>query len=262
MSLACSASNVTPLTKQQINTLKRDDMVKYAIKITSAYEFLHDKLFNPESGVIAKLEEQIESSKRTNQFLIEKINSLERSLHSTEQYTRKESIEFKGFDTEISHKDMEGYVLDVLNEIKEENEAPYTADDIQACHKLRNKKMVICRFVSRKRMRAAVNSRKKLKNKDLQRYGVSDKLVMFEAMSPHFKSMNWRCNQLVKAGRIKDSWFFNGKYFVHPNDGDKTTVITDDDLQSLLGLSAKDIDKICEDWKKKPRVRLPREPQS
>ena len=219
----------------------------------SVYQSLQERLFDPEHGVIAKLEEQIQGTKRVNQFLIEKINSLERSLHSTEQYTRKESIELMGFDPDIPDDRIERSVLNVLNTIKGEGEPEYVPTDIQACHKLRNNKIVICKFVSRKRMRATVNNRKKLKGmNDLKRFGVKEKLVIFEAMSPHFKSINWKCKQLMKSGLLKDSWFFNGKYNVILPNGEKKSIITDADLHLLLQLTNDDIIKVCEQWKNEP----------
>ena len=72
-------------------------------------------------------------------------------------------------------------------------------------------------------MRTVVNNRRKLKDRDMKQDGVPGKLIIFQSMSPHFKNLNWLCKQLSKAGHLKDSWFFNGKYNVLTNEGDKKT---------------------------------------
>ena len=207
-------------------------------------------LFDENEGIITKLQNQLQVATQINQHLLKKVNELERRQYSTDQYTRKESIELKGFDPEISNEDIEKNVLAVLNTIKEADEPAFTGQDIQACHKLKNKKIVICKFVSRKRMRSVINNRKKCKgNRELTRHGVVDKLAIFESMSPHYKNLNWRCTQLKKASKVKDCWFFNGKYTVLTNNNDKKQVVHIDDVCELVELDEDQINALCEEWK-------------
>ena len=233
-------------TKNEINSLNKNDLAVYATKMTAAYKSLYDKLFDQNNGIIVKLENQVQVSSQVSAILVEKIAVLERRLQSTEQYTRKESIEFKGFNTEIPDAEMEKNVIGVLNEIKGDDEEEYTGEDIQACHKLKNKNLVICKFVSRKRMRAVVNNRKKLKDRDMKKHGVKGKLVIFESMSPHFKNLNWRCKQLTKAGYIKDCWFYNGKYNILTKEEERKNIVLVDDLYEILKLNELKLNKICE----------------
>ena len=51
-------------------------------------------------------------------------------------------------------------------------------------------------------MRHVINNRKKLKDMDLKENGVPGKLFISEAMCPEFKSVDWKCRQLKKAGKI------------------------------------------------------------
>ena len=68
-------------------------------------------------------------------------------------------------DENLSDEQIEKKVVDMLNAIKANDDPLLTEEDIHAGHKLKNKKMVICKFVSRRRMRATIKNRKNLKNK-------------------------------------------------------------------------------------------------
>ena len=229
--------------------MNRDKLLKYATNLSGEYEKMFNKLFDESDGIIPKLQKQLQVATEINQHLLKKVNQLERRQYSTDQYTRKESIELKGFDPNIADADVEKSVLEVLNTIKEDDEPQYTGEDIHACHKLKNNKFIICKFVSRKRMRAVINNRKKCKGKDFSRQRVPNKLAIFESMSPHFKNINWRCMQLKKAEKIKDSWFFNGKYNIMTLDGVKKSVIHIDDICELVSMTEEELDVLCEQFK-------------
>ena len=244
--------NIDLKSNKEIKNLNKADCASYANNISNAYRTLYETLFNENNGIIPRLEAQLNVATQVNQLLLRKITSLERRQYSTDQYTRKESIELKGLDPNLPDNEIESKVVEILNIIKDDDQEDYDESDIQACHKLKNKKMVICKFVHRKRMRAVINSRKKLKGKDLKQHGVPRKLFIYESMSPHFKSMHWRCQQLKKAGHIKDCWFFNGKYKILKMDDKKEIVIHIDDLVESLMMTEEQIDAICERWKDKP----------
>ena len=100
-------------------------------------------------------------------------------------------------------------------------------------------------------MRSSINNRKKVKNKDLSGIGTRGEVVIYESMSFHYKNLHWRCTQLKKAGIIKDSWFYNGKYKIRVGDNEPVAVSDVGDVSLQIGTSIEDIDITCEEWKEK-----------
>ena len=185
----------------------KGDAINFSLKITQAYTKFLDVLFDEDQGIIVRQQKQMEAQSATNKLLISKIEKLEKQQIRSDQYSRKETIEMKGINPELPDREVEKKVIEVLNSIKSETDQPFTPEGIHACHKL--KKIVICKFVSRRRMRANINNRSELKGKDLTSIGIRCKVFIYESMTRHFKNLNWRCNQLKKAGIIKDCWLSN-----------------------------------------------------
>ena len=186
-------------------------------------------------------------------MLLAKMDKLEKNQIEADQYSRKETIEIRGIDENLHDNEVEKKVVDMLNAIKSNDDPEFTKEDIHACHKLKNKKVVICKFVSRRRMRSTINNRKNLKNKDLSPIGIRGRVVIYESMSYHYKNLHWRCSQLKKAGTIKDCWFYNGKYKIIRAGETDPVVITDIGCLALqIGTPVDTIDSICEEWKDKP----------
>ena len=255
-SIAEIKSSLELKSSNEIKNLSKGDAINYSLNITQAYTKLFDVLFDEDQGIIVRQQKQMEAQAATSKLLISKIEKLEKQQIRSDQYSRKETIDMKGINPELPDREVEKKVLKVLNSIKSETDQPFTPEDIHACRKLKNKKIVICKFVSRRRMRANINNRSKLKGKDLTSIGIRDKVVIYESMTHHFKNLNWRCNQLKKAGIIKDCWFYNGKYKIVKPDAtpDPTPDIVDNisDVSSVTGVSVDDITKICEEWQNKP----------
>ena len=254
------ATDGSLLSDKTIRSMDKNQLVQYAIAVTNNYRNLHTKLFDPDNGEITKLRNDLSAALQTNNYLIGRITNLEKQCISNAQYSRKETIELSGFPETLDTKEVEGTVCALLNEIKDDDTPAYTPNDIQACHKLKDPKKVICRFVSRKRMRAAVNSRKKLKEEPIQeklkRKGLKGKIFINESMCREIASIDWKCRQLRKAGLLDSCWFFNGKYnVVVQKEGAKTAIGHISELISLMKLNEADLNKICENWKDKKYVR-------
>ena len=152
-------------SSNEISNLSKADAIKYSLKITQAYTKLIDVLFDDEKGIIVQQQKQIEAQAATNKMLIAKLDQLEKQQIRSDQYSRKETIEVKGLDPELSNQEVEKKVLEVLNTIKSDHDKEFTPEDIHACHKLKNKKFVICKFVSRRRMRATIKNRTSLRTR-------------------------------------------------------------------------------------------------
>ena len=139
--------NIELLSNAQIDNMNKSQSQAYAKKLTQVYKNMYVKLFDPDQGIIPKMQKDLEKAASTNQYLIEKLIEVEKVSYSNAQYARKETIEFTGFDASNAPEDIEKKVLSVINLIKDDDEPEYTNRDIQACHRLKNPKIVICKFV-------------------------------------------------------------------------------------------------------------------
>ena len=86
-----------------------------------------------------------------------------------------------------------------------------TPDDIQACHRMKNKEKVIVKFKDRKQRNKVIFNRKELKSKeeklrDLQ-FGPS--LFINDSMCFENQSLFYKCWQFKNVGRLFSFWFFN-----------------------------------------------------
>ena len=162
------------------------------------------------------------------------MSAVDRRSITNSQYIRKETIELHGFDPDLSIDQVEENVLDMINKIKDEDEPAFISLDIEASHKLENKRQVMGEFISRKRTRHLITNRNQFKDKDLRHNG---KLFISESMCPEFKSIDWKCRQLKKAGKILQCWFFNGKYSI------KKMI-----FKSIFHVEMVNINNLCEDW--------------
>ena len=96
-------------------------------------------------------------------------------------------------------------------------------NDIHACHRLKNKNHVICKFKFRKRKHAIIMGRRKIQDsavnknieeekakKDRRRSLGGGRIWINESLSSHFASVQWKCRMLHKQFHIDLYWFFNG----------------------------------------------------
>ena len=86
---------------------------------------------------------------------------LERSHLLSLQYNRRESLEIDRIPENICDKDLETKALNILTEIGVTKIQHW---QVHACHRLKNKKTTIIRFVTRKFADEALHMRKKLKS--------------------------------------------------------------------------------------------------
>ena len=73
------------------------------------------------------------------------------------QYNRRESIEISGLD-KINNNDLEKTIVGILEDI---GVGKIESWQVQACHRFKNPKNVIIKFVSRKHAALAIHNRKK-----------------------------------------------------------------------------------------------------
>ena len=238
-----SAANFEILDSSAINRLNKEELKVYTLNLSKHFSVIRDAIF-AEDGIFGKLTSQLTISANVNSLLLKKLESVERTAQANAQYSRKETFEVHGIPTEVPDEDVEKAVLGIVNELKDSETPEYIAEEIHSCHRLQNPKKVICKMVSRKRMREIIQSRKKLKNTTLK--CMQGSIYISESMSPAFSLIDFYSRQLKKKNYIYSCWFFNGSYTVVKVDGGRKHRISHlADLEEVLGMSEADILSIC-----------------
>ena len=122
-------------------------------------ESIHDtsklkKDFNKDSlvGYVQHLRGRVEEL-QSYRLISKMVEMLERSHFKHLQYCRRESIEIHGIPDNVDDKNLESKSLEILGVIGVEKIEP---GQVHACHRLKNKKNTIIRFVSRKTAESAL----------------------------------------------------------------------------------------------------------
>ena len=112
-----------------------------------------------------------------------------------------------------------------------------TPDDLQTCHRMKNKEKVIVKFKDRKQRNKVIFSRKKLKSKgeqlrDLQ-FGPS--LFINDSICFENQSLFYKCLQFKNVGKLFSFWVFNNTLNVKlTENGPITKIFHISDLENLL----------------------------
>ena len=119
-------------------------------------------------------------TRNCNRLLTERVVQLERNAVTNAQYHRRESVEVKPIPLSISDEELELNICEALSltghEIK--------PNDLQACHRLKKKELVIVKFKCRKLKQKVLVNWKNLQNKseDLCQLMFSGKLFITESI--------------------------------------------------------------------------------
>ena len=106
------------------------------------------------------------------------------------QYNRRESVELHVIPESIEHENLEGTCVGILNEIGCIN---VRERDIHACHRLKNKKNVIIRFVNRKDADLALHNRAKLKVLDKEgKFDIKCDIYINEILCRPMQFLYWK----------------------------------------------------------------------
>ena len=161
-----------------------------------------------------------------------RIVDLERRMAATEQYSRRECIELAGIPESVPEEEIEQKVVDLLNHAG----VGVTVDDFHAVHRLKNKKIVIAKFISRKKAVASLKNKKKLRELDEPskvRFGVG-KVFVNESLCPTYRRLFGICNSLFKKKYISKNFTFNGSLYIVSGD-EKINIAHINDLNEAVG---------------------------
>ena len=227
------------LTRAQADNLSREELIEELLKFSDITDKLNG-LNNRFEDFIKKYDElhsELLISKNCNSLLLKRITNLERNALNNAKYVRRETIEINPIPQSIPNTDLENKVCQALSLTG----TTVTPDDLQACHRMKNKEKVIVKFKDRKQRNKVIFSRKELKSKgeqlrDLQ-FGPS--LFINDSMCFENQSLFYKCRQLKNVGKLFSFWFFNNTLNVKLiENGPITKIFHISDLENLLQINS------------------------
>ena len=224
------------LTRAQVDNLSREELIEELLKFSDITEMLNG-LNNRFDDFIKKYDElnsELLISKNCNSLLLKRITNLERNALNNAKYVRRETIEINPIPQSIPNTDLENKVCQALSLTG----TTVTPDDLQACHRMKNKEKVIVKFKDRKqRNKVFFFSCKELKSKgkqlrDLQ-FGPS--LFINDSMCFDNQSLFYKRRQLKNVYKLLSFWFFNKTSNVKLiENGHITKIFHISDIKNLL----------------------------
>ena len=135
-----------------------------------------------------------------------------------------------GIPESIEHENLEGTCVGILNEIGCIN---VTERDIHACHRLKNKKNVVIRFVNRKDVDLALHNRAKLKVLDKEgKFDIKGDIYINESLCRPMQFLYWKVRCAYKGKKIDSYNLWKGKLSIKIKDG----VVNIDHIEDLINL--------------------------
>ena len=196
-------------TRSQLEYLSKDELIDELMSIEDTYSKLVNLTtrFDDFTRRFEILSSELAVSKNCNWLLSEWIIQLERNAVKNTQYHQHKSIEINPVPASISNEELEDNVCKALSLIGHE----VIPDDLQACHRLKKKEIVIVKFKSRKQKQNILIDRKNLCNKseNLTQLKFAGKFFISESMCHENHKLAYKCRQLENAGKIHSTWFWN-----------------------------------------------------
>ena len=161
-----------------------------------------------------RLNEKIKNVEIDNKILSEKVLEVEKSIAKTDQYDRRNNVEFHGIPNDIDDVNLEEKVIDICKAIG----VKINSTKIEACHRFGrgDPKKVIARFVNRKDCDEIRSNKKNLKKVDMSKIGLGNETKIYnqDNLSPYFSELAWKCRKLKKVKKINDWWYRNEMIFM------------------------------------------------
>ena len=233
------------LSKAQLNKLSKEELINFTLKIQEAHgkyiEEIVKKLDEALENIKALTDRQqiIESSlvvsKNVNDKLQARVIKLEREVYVSQQYSRRECLEFTGIPSDVDNKDLEGKVCEILQAI----DVNVNPDDLEACHRLKKKERTIVKFSNRKTCLNALKNRKRLKDLNREEIGFPDETSLYlnESLCPYYRGLWGKCRGLLVDKLIARLWTYNGTVmikFIDNDDAERFSITHDTDLFSFF----------------------------
>ena len=227
----------------EIESMTRINLITYAKDLGNSFIELKKYLLDPDTGIITKLQQQLELSQAINKSLLRQLSAVERQSIMNSQYARKETLELHGVPASFDdNAGLETNVIALLNEIAPA--AKVEAIDVQAIHRLNKRDRVIIKFISRKKKHDVLTRRAKLKEQTIKsKHRIEGNIFLNESMCPQIKRLHYLCKKLKQISKIHYYTFFNGNLRVQVvAEGEKKFVSHITDLEKLTGLPREEIE--------------------
>ena len=134
-----------------------------------------------------------------------------------------------GIPISVPNDNMEEKVCQILSSIG----VSVTPNELEACHRLKNKDRTIVKFVNRKTCVSALKNRRKLKETDQVDFGFprESKLYLNESLCPYYRGIWGKCKGLLSEKLISRLWTYNGAVTIKiSEDSDRLGITHDTDL--------------------------------
>ena len=190
-------------------------------------------------GKVTKMDAEMSVAKAVNVALQSEVTNLKRKLNQNNNYHRQENLELSGIPESVSDDNLEATAISILNKTG----VALTSKDIVDCHRMRNKKVVIIRFVNRKNAQEALANSRSLQGNtnDI----ISNSVIYINRnLTPESMSLRWKAKLLKRANHIHDfGTNRRGVWVKSQSDGARKQIDVDEDLVEFLprGISLSDI---------------------
>ena len=190
-------------TENTLKDLKKKNLFALILNLQNQREKLTEKfcdrldtLSNTDENVPSKLD-LVDSSlvvtKIVNNNLLNRIATLERSLHVQEQYSKRECLKIVGISISIDDKNLQSTVCNILNEI----DVPFGPKGLEDYHRIKGDRTNV-KFSSRRKSSEVLRKNKKLKNIDGSKFDFNAgvKLYINESLCPYYRGLWGKCKKL------------------------------------------------------------------
>lgn len=176
--------------------------------------------------------EEIETLKKSNAELQQRVDDLEYGLDNLEQYGRRTSLRFHNVPkpgTDEADADTESAVINICAKMG----VTITSDDIDRSHPIgrsnrNNKIQIICKFKTWKAKNKVFSAKKELKNN-------SDKIFITEDLTRYRQSIVSKLIEAKKRKSIFSFWTFDGRVYTKlEQNGEKLEITSLGEINRLL----------------------------
>ena len=122
-----------------------------------------------------KLETDVSIFKTVNNLLMKMSAEIERQCWENSQYFRRECSEIAGIPTPIPQQNLEEKVIQIFEAIS----VPVDKNDIDDCHRLRDKERTIVKFLRRKDCKQVLRCKKDLRSVNMSNLDLPEETKLF-----------------------------------------------------------------------------------
>ena len=138
---------------------------------------------------------------------------LEKNQAKSEQYSRRNNMEFSNIPSNIPGNQLEDKVIQICRESGVEVDQ----NGIEGCHRLpasrysrSDNKRVIVKFVNRKHSKSLLYKRKSISSRDFSNINISSKIFVSVSLCPYYRFIWDKCKDLQRRGKIHQVFCLDG----------------------------------------------------